>query len=899
MAGEKILIVEDDSISAMDIKKTVESFGYSVPYVASSGKEAIRKASEIEPDLILMDIILKREIDGIEAISKIKELNMPFIYLTTHSEEHTIKRAKITEPSGYIIKPFDSKELKYAIELALYKSSQEKKIKESEVIFRSVYENSFDAILLTKPDGSILSANPAAQKMFARTEKEIIKVGRAGLVVQNEHLNEILKQRRKKGKIKAVLIFKRKDGSTFLGEATSNVFTDADGITKTSMIIRDVTEREKAENELNFLNRKLLALSKCNQTLLRAVNEQTLLNEICRIICDEAGYRLAWVGYAEHDADKTIRPVAWAGYDSGYIAKAKLSWSKDTTHGQGPAGIVIRSGELIYVQDFVNDPLMAPWRESALKSGYRSGIALPLKDKKAQTFGVLLIYSAEPNAINPDEIWLLEELASNLEFGIISLREQTERKHMEEELMSAGLYNRSLIEASLDPLFTIGADGKITDVNKATEKVTGFPRDELISTDFPDYFTEPDKAKKGYQKVFKEGLVRDYPLEIQHQNGHVTPVLYNASLYRDKSGNAVGVFAAARDITYRLKIENALKESEIKYKSLFESKPDYTILSGLDGITLDVNVAAEKVIGFSKEELIGKHFSELKFFPEDEIILHGEKFSNLLKEKNVAPYESRIFDLNSNLRWVITSLTLILEDNTPKYILIINSDITERKKNENQIIKSLEEKEVLLREIHHRVKNNMQIISSLLNLQIQYVENSEVENILKESQGRVKSMVMVHEKLYQSPHFNNINFKEYLKKLVSDIFYSYGIKTGTIKYVLNIENINIAVETAIPLGLIINELVTNSLKYAFPKCEGTIKIELKQSKEVLKLIVADNGIGLPKKINIYNTSTLGLQLVNNLVNQIDGQIELDRNNGTSFKITFKESIYKDRLNLIQ
>jgi len=897
MGEEKILIVEDNVIEAMDIKRTVESFGYSVPYVAR-GEEAATKALKIKPDLILMDVTLKEEIDGIEAISKIKELNIPFIYLTAHSEE-SIERAKITESSGYIIKPFDSIELKYAIELALYKSSQGKKIKESDAIFRSLYENSFDAILLTKPDGSILSANQTAQKMFGRSEKEIIKVGKAGLVVENEHLKEILKQRRKKGKIKAVLRFKRKDGSTFLGEGTSSFFTDADGITKTSMIIRDVTEREKAENELNLLNRKLLALSKCNQTLLRAVNEQTLLNEICRIICDEAGYRLAWVGYAEHDADKTIRPVAWAGYDSSYIAKANLSWSEDTTQGQGPAGIVIRSGELIYVQDFVNDPLMAPWRESALKSGYRSGIALPLKDKKAQTFGVLLIYSAEPNTINPDEIWLMEELASNLEFGITSLREQREKKHIEEELMSAGLYNRSLIEASLDPLFTIGADGKITDVNKATEKVTGFPRDELISTDFSDYFTEPDKAKEGYQKVFKEGLVRDYPLEIQHQNGHVTPVLYNASLYRDKSGNAVGVFAAARDITDRLKIENALKESEIKYKSLFESNPDYTILSGLDGITLDVNVAAEKVIGFPKEELIGKHFSELKFFPKDEINLHGEKFSNLLKHENVAPYESRIFDLNSNLRWVITSLTLILEDNTPKYILIINSDITERKKNENQIIKSLEEKEVLLREIHHRVKNNMQIISSLLNLQIQYVENSEAENILKESQGRVKSMAMVHEKLYQSPHFNNINFKEYLKKLVSDIFYSYGIKTGTIEYVLNIENINIAVETAIPLGLIINELVTNSLKYAFPKCEGTIKIELKQSKEGLELIVADNGIGLPKKINIYNTPTLGLQLVNNLVNQIDGQIELDRNNGTSFKINFKASIYKDRLNLIQ
>ncbi len=139
-----------------------------------------------------------------------------------------------------------------------------------------------------------------------------------------------------------------------------------------------------------------------------------------------------------------------------------------------------------------------------------------------------------------------------------NLEEIVEERTKELEL--ANDYNRNLIETSLDPLVTIGPDGKITDVNKATEKVTGYLRGELVSNDFADYFTEPDKAKKGYKQVFKYGLVRDYPLEIRHKNGTLTPVLYNASVYRDEFGNVVGVFAAARDITERKKAEKELRE---------------------------------------------------------------------------------------------------------------------------------------------------------------------------------------------------------------------------------------------------------------------------------------------------------------------------------------------------
>ena len=216
-------------------------------------------------------------------------------------------------------------------------------------------------------------------------------------------------------------------------------------------------------------------------------------------------------------------------------------------------------------------------------------------------------------------------------------------------------------------------------------------------------------------------------------------------------------------------------------------------------------------------------------------------------------------------------------------------------RDEKELKNSLAEKEVLLREIHHRVKNNMQIISSLLNLQIQFEDLDETVGVLKESQGRVKSMAIIHEKLYQSSSLTNINFKEYIEKLILDIFYSYGIITSSIESVLDIKDINLNIDTAIPLGLIINELVTNSVKYAFPELSGKIFVELKSNNDLLELTIADNGIGIPEGVDLENSKTLGLQLVNSLVTQLEGELKRDLSNGTEFKIIFKELEYKNRI----
>lgn len=213
---------------------------------------------------------------------------------------------------------------------------------------------------------------------------------------------------------------------------------------------------------------------------------------------------------------------------------------------------------------------------------------------------------------------------------------------------------------------------------------------------------------------------------------------------------------------------------------------------------------------------------------------------------------------------------------------------TERQQAEKQIKASLKEKEVLLKEIHHRVKNNLQIISSLLKLQSRSTDNIQTLAMFKESQCRIRTMALIHEKLYQSKDLSRVNFAEYIASLSANLFRSYEVDLSAIKLITNIENIFLEIDVAVPCGLIINELVSNSLKYAFPSgSSGEIKIELYSIDErSLILIVGDNGVGISQNLDWQNLKTLGLQLVNSLVEQLGGSVNIDSRRGTEFRIIF-------------
>jgi PAS domain S-box-containing protein len=259
-----------------------------------------------------------------------------------------------------------------------------------------------------------------------------------------------------------------------------------------------------------------------------------------------------------------------------------------------------------------------------------------------------------------------------------------ERREAEEVLKLANAYNRSLLEASLDPLVTIDADGKITDANNAAELATGVARERLIGSDFSDYFTEPDQARQGYQKVFTDGYVKDYPLAIRHISGRITHVLYNAVIYKDEAGNPQGVFAAARDITERKKAEDALRLANAYNRSLLEASLDPLVTIDADGKITDVNAATEKVTGHSRRELIGTDFSD--YFTEPAKAKVG--YQRVFDEGFVMDYALEIQRQDGHTTPVLYNAA-VYRDEAGGVIGVFAAarDITERKKAEEEIRK--------------------------------------------------------------------------------------------------------------------------------------------------------------------------------------------------------------------
>ena len=343
--------------------------------------------------------------------------------------------------------------------------------------------------------------------------------------------------------------------------------------------------------------------------------------------------------------------------------------------------------------------------------------------------------------------------------------------------------------------------------------------------------------------------------------------------------------------------EKELKESEKKFREIFNKANDMISVNvmkenGLLGKFLEVNEVASKRLGYEKEELLNMSPSDI--VSNDRIHEIPENAAILL-EKGHNTYE--IMHVTKDGKEIQVEVNSHLINYDGKGVcLAVSRDITDRKKVEEKLKSSLEEKDVLLREIHHRVNNNLQIISSLFNLQSNYV-NEGSKDILLVSQSRVKSMAMIHEKLYQSPDLTHINIKDYIESFVSNLFYLYKVKKGVIEPQITVDNIEMGIDTAIPLGLIINELVNNSLKHAFPEGKegGKIQISLKKEDELFTLKIVDNGVGMPEKEKIENTKSLGLQLVSNLVNQLDGTMKISGTDGTEVKVLFEELKYKQRI----
>ena len=355
--------------------------------------------------------------------------------------------------------------------------------------------------------------------------------------------------------------------------------------------------------------------------------------------------------------------------------------------------------------------------------------------------------------------------------------------------------------------------------------------------------------------------------------------VYNGGLF-------TGWIYIFEDITSRKNAEEHIKKSEKKYRDLADLLPQTVFETDLKGDLTFMNKYAFIMFGYSQMDM-DNGLNILELLIEEDRQLSKAKIQKVLEGQVTG-------DEYTALRSDMTKFPIILYSNpitsggVPEGFRGIIIDISELKNVEDKLIASLNEKNVLLQEVHHRVKNNMQIISSLLSLQAKNTENEEASEVLKESRGRVKSMAMIHEKLYHSPNMSSLNMYEYLDVLVRDILRSYSNISSNIKTEVEADEICLNIDTALPMGLIVNEMVSNSIKHAFPEDKGNINVELEFNKGEYILTVSDDGIGIPSSIDPFEASSLGLKLVASLSIQLEAVLEVNSNDGTTFKLTFKE-----------
>jgi PAS domain S-box-containing protein len=328
----------------------------------------------------------------------------------------------------------------------------------------------------------------------------------------------------------------------------------------------------------------------------------------------------------------------------------------------------------------------------------------------------------------------------------------------------------------------------------------------------------------------------------------------------------------------------ALKDSEAKYRDLFESATDAIFILDLEGNFIDVNSIAYTRLGYTKEELLSMHISELGT-PEFTAKVH-ERLARI-REQGFAIFESAHIRKDGTVMPVEVNVRLYKYNGIKVHLSFIR-DISERKRVENQIRSSLKEKDVLLREIHHRVKNNMTVISSMLALHAKLIRDKQDRQIFDEACARIKAMAIIHEKLYQSGDMSKINAADFLSDILKEISSSYAADNGRIAVRTDIQDITLSIDDAIPLGLIINELVSNAMKHAFPELrQGEIKVDIAlNGRGEVRLSVSDNGVGVPDDIDNRKSASLGLTLVDALVRQVQGELKLYNDNGARFEMTF-------------
>jgi len=473
-------------------------------------------------------------------------------------------------------------------------------------------------------------------------------------------------------------------------------------------------------------------------------------------------------------------------------------------------------------------------------------------------------------------------------------QEITERKQAEESLRKSEEKYRLLIENQTDLVVKVDTEGRFQFVSPSYCEMFGKTEKELLGQAFMPLVHEDDRelTAKAMENLY------DKPYTAYHEQRAMTKDGWRWLAWADKAildenNNVISIIGVGRDITEKKLMDEVLRESEAQKKAILDASIDRIRLVDTDMNIIWANKTTTRELNIATEDSVGKNCYQL--FQDSDSPCPGCPTVTALesgKIENAMIHHTSSKGMEGETYWDVYAVPIKDEAGRTISIIQMSRNITARKQAQDKLTASLKEKEILLKEVHHRVKNNMQVISSLLNLQSQHITDKDSRAMFQESQNRVRSMALIHEKLYTSEDLSHIDIASYIHSLTHQLITTYSTAASRVSMNIAINDIFLTITTAIPCGLIINELVTNALKHAFPqKQKGTITVSMTPSNtDTLTLTVSDTGIGFPEAIDFNNTTTLGMQLVTSLAQQLEGTITLDRSKGTTFTITFRGGI---------
>ena len=563
-----ILIVEDSEDDALLLLRELKRGGYAPAFERIETAGDMREALERRAwDLIISDYVLPR-FSGLAALKMLKEsgLDLPFIIVSGNIGESIAVDAMKAGAHDYILKgnltrlvPAVERELREAIGRRERRQAEEALV-ESEANYRSLFENSLDAVLLASADGSILDVNPAACSMLKMTKDEVLAAGREGIIdMTDPRVSVFLEERMRTGRAKGEITCLRRDGTRFPCELSSIMFTDKHGITRASTIARDITERKKAEEKISRMSRLYSVLSKVNEAIVRTHEPEVLYRQVCRIAVEDCFFKMAWVGITD-PVTREVKPLSSWGDTHNYLGTIKVI-ADDVPEGGGPTGRTVFTGSYHICGDIEYDPIMRPWRERALKNGFRSSASFPLRNGY-EVIGALTVYAATPQFFTDEEIGLLSSLSEDISLAIDSMSNEKRRLEAEQALLKSAEEIEDLYNNAPCGYHSLDKDGIVVRINDTELKWLGYSREEVLGKiRLSDIMTvrSSESFSENFPVLKERGWLNGLEFEIFRKDGTILPVLLNATVIRDKYGLFIMSRSTLYDMTERKRSERHTK----------------------------------------------------------------------------------------------------------------------------------------------------------------------------------------------------------------------------------------------------------------------------------------------------------------------------------------------------